>query len=218
MKLMKELGKKPALEFLFLFLGVAVLAGLGVALYFYQGLGFLLLLPVLLMILFVYAFFARYGIEKRKRLRELGEEFVHLFSFFTIFVGDGFNVYSALEKIAGFASERMEGMIRNLLHDIDVDKTVTPFLTFAAPFEDLSIREVLLSIYQMVDEGGSKTNSGRFLHLFSRLADDKYQKGREKKIGFLQTLGFLPLAGSGIAMLMLTIGVVEAMGGVLNGL
>ena len=218
MKLMKELGKNPAAQYLLFALGVVGLAGLEAALYFYRGLSFLLLLPALLLVLYAYAFFARFGAEKRRIIRELGEEFVHLFAFFSVFVGDGFNVYTSLTKIAPFASERMRFGLEKLLSDIDEDKSVTPFLNFASIFEDLSIREVLISIYQMVDEGGSGPYVNRFLHLFSRLSDDKYAKRREKKISFLQMLGFLPLAGSGIAMLMLTIGVVEIMGGVLGGL
>ena len=69
MKTMKELGKKPALEWALYGLGILALIGSGVAIYLFNGLGFLCLLPVLLSILFTYAFFARYGLIKSRMLK-----------------------------------------------------------------------------------------------------------------------------------------------------
>ena len=184
MKAMKEVGKKPLVEWLLFLLGVLALGGVAFAIIYFNGLGFLCLLPVLLGVLYVYAFFGRYSLLKRNILKQMGEEFVHLFSFFCI----------------------------------DEDKTVAPFLAFAKPFEDIAVTETMISIYQMVDEGAGGPYVRRFEHIFAKLSDDKYAKKRESKLSFLQTLGFLPLAGSGIAMLMLTIGVVETMGGMLGGL
>lgn len=218
MKAMKEVGKKPLVEWLLFFLGVLALGGAAFAIIYFNGLGFLCLLPVLLGVLYVYAFFGRYSLLKRNILKQMGEEFVHLFSFFCIYVTDGFNVYNALEAILPYSSPRLKPLFEGLLKGIDEDKTVAPFLAFAKPFEDIAVTETMISIYQMVDEGAGGPYVRRFEHIFAKLSDDKYAKKRESKLSFLQTLGFLPLAGSGIAMLMLTIGVVETMGGMLGGL
>ena len=210
--------KEKRMTFLFVFLSLIGCIGLGALLYWYRGLGYLLLLPVLLFLLSSYFFLTLPSRKKRADQQKLSSEFVTLFSFFAIYIRDGFNVYNALEKILGFASPEFAALLKKLLGDIDEDKTVTPFIAFGSHFDNLSIREVMIAIFQMVEEGGGSPYVARFEHLFSRLSDDAYLRDGEKAMGRLETLAFLPLAGSGIAMLMLTIGIVGIMGEVLNGL
>ena len=80
----------------------------------------------------------------------------------------------------------------------------------------MKIKEVMVSIYAMIEEGGGGAYIARFQHIFGKLSDDKHLRAKEKRVESLQNLSFLPLLGSGIAMLMLTVALMEIMGSLMN--
>ena len=213
---MEFLGLTPWKEYLFLFLCEGLFASMGVGLYLWKGVSFLLALPGLLAVAYAFLFFSRYSSMRKKALEERVDEFVQLFTYFGIYVNDGFTVYGALEKIQDYASPFLKKALEKLLEDIDEDKTIKPYMDFSANFEDLSIKEVLLAVYQMVDEGASGVYITQFQHLFGKLSDARHGLEIEKKLDRLDTLSFLPLAGTGLAMLALTLCVLEIMGDYLN--
>lgn len=198
------------------FIGVVAFAGLFALVYLWKGLGFLLIFPSLAFLLYTYWFFTRYGAKRRARLDAYVAEFVELFTYFGVFVNDGFTVYNAIERIVDYASEDMKAHLRRLLEDIDNDKSVAPFVRFAALFEDISIKEVMLSVYRIIDDGTNGLYIRQFQRLFGKLSDVRYAMDKERRLSVLDTMAFLPLAGSGIAMLALTLSLVEIMGGMLD--
>ena len=111
------------------------------AFYFYRRQPHIFLYPVLLLLLFTFFYFSRYdGILKRNEEKD-EIEFVALFTYFSIYIKDGFNVYNALEQIVPYASERIQERLKKLLAQIESDKTLQPYLDFAAPFHSLSVKE-----------------------------------------------------------------------------
>ena len=213
---MKKAGCKVGGE-MALFTGItAGFLGVGAALFLWKGLSFLLLFPSLGYLGFAAFFFTRYAAALRKRLERLRGEFVSLFTFFAIYINDGFNVYNSLQNILPYASADMKPLLEELLQGIDSDKSVTPFVRFASGFEDIAIKEVMMAAYQMVDEGSGGAYIAQFRHLFGKLSDSRHEKSRKSKLDRLQTLSFLPLAGSGLAMLTLTLCIVEIMGGIMD--
>ena len=217
MKRLKEdmlyLGLSPMKEVLWYGVFALALLGLGALLWIWRGFGFLLLFPLLGLVAFTLFYFSRYGTARRAKLEALTREFVDIFTFFSVFLGDGFTVYAALQKAEEYASEDFKPRLENLLRQIDEDKSVTPFVDFASAFEDSSVKEVMLAVYQMVDEGEGGTYLRQFQKLFGRLSDTRHAMDMEKRLTRLDNLAFLPLAGAGIAMLTLTLSIMEIMGG-----
>lgn len=208
---MRYLGRDPRKEFAFLGIGVALFIGLGVFVYLYLGLSFYLLFPVLGSVAFIFFYLTRYDTLKKKKLERLCNEFIVLFTFFGIYIGDGFTVYNALEKLLDYANGEVAEYLKELLRAIDEDKSVAPFVAFAAHFGEISIREVMVAVYQMIDEGEGGLYLGQFRHLFARLADTRRLIEKNKRLERLDTLSFLPLAGSGITMLTLTLSILSIM-------
>ncbi|MCI1244439.1 MAG: hypothetical protein LKG11_00555 [Bacilli bacterium] len=156
------------------------------------------------------------GGKKRERERRgecLEEEFVSVFAFFGIYVENGCTVYGALGEIARFASPEMERRLNDLLRDIDDDKTVAPFVAFASKFSNLLLKEVMVAVYRMVDEGASPTALRQYQALFSSLADEKRSAAKERYLRELSGVSFLPLLASGLTSVLITIGIMAAMGG-----
>lgn len=155
---------------------------------------------------------------KKKDTSGLEKEFVTIFSYFGVYVRNGIPVYNSLEGIIKFSSPEMEEALRNLLSEIDADKSVTPYINFSKNFTSLTIKEVMISVYLMAEEGGSAAYLRQFTTLFDNLANEEKKIEKEKRIGLFSQLTFLPLLGSGVTMIMITVGVVAVIGGLLNGL
>ena len=215
-KNMEAVGCSFKKEILIFALVSLLFVGAGVALWWFRGVDLLLIIPVGGFVLFAFFYFSRYSAIRKARLNRLNDEFVNLFTFFGIYINDGFNVYNALEAIRAYASPSFDEHLKALLKHIEEDKTVRPFVEFAAKMGSLQIKEVMISIYQMVDEGNGGPYIQQFRHLFGSLSEQRHQEEREKRISALETLAILPLAGSGVAMVVLALSIVEIMGGIMS--
>jgi hypothetical protein len=153
-----------------------------------------------------------------KEEEALQKEFVQIFAYFAIYIRDGLPVYHALEECLHYASEPMEKRLRGLLDGIDHDKTVAPFVAFGDSFHSMEIRQLLISIYRMVDEGGNESYIRQFSVLFDSLQATKKKEELERTDSRLGSLGMLAMGDSALIMLLVTIGIVQIIGGYVNGI
>ncbi|MBQ2069737.1 MAG: hypothetical protein II467_02260 [Bacilli bacterium] len=211
------LGLNFQKELILFFFGILILAGAGVGLWILQGQIIFLLIPVLGSVVYGYVFFSRYGKKIKRLQREEEEEFVRLFTYFQVYLNDGYNIYNALSSIIPFATSSIGARLEKLISDIDNDKTIRPFVEFGNTFEDNQIRQVMLSIFQMVDQGNNKAYMDQFKHVFGRLSDQKHELHKKKRIERVQSMSVFPLIGSGVSMVILLAALVDIIGGVMNG-
>lgn len=215
-KSMIALGKKPSREFLIYFIGILFLIGIGVGLYFYKGISFFLAIPGVLWVFYTYAYFIRYSSGMKSLYESRMDEFIRLFTFLGIYINDGYNVFRALESIMPFATKGFAPLLQTLIDEIEEDKSVAPFVKFSSNFTDISVKEVMISVYQMIDEGQGGPYIAQFQHIFGKLSDEKHAMRKQKRIEGLGKLSIMPLIGSGVTMFMITLSLVEIMGGVMD--
>lgn len=197
---------------------VSLSLSLGAFLYLWKKKIVYFFIPFLMAVLMGFYFAIAKSKKKSEEEEKLENEFIDFFSYFSIYVQDGFNVYKALEASLPYSKGELKARLEGLLGQINQDKSLTPYLCFASKFASLEIREVMLAIYQMVDQGASGVYLQQFLRLFSRLSDQKRDRAQNRYLEKLDTLDFLPLLGGGISMLTLMLALLEIMGGMLNGL
>lgn len=213
-----EAGQNPKLIYGVL-IGSNVLAiGVATVLYFLVK----SIIPVFLLVAASFALSALYLYsligQKGKEEKDLTSEFVRIFEYYGIFVKNGLPVYSALEGVIPFSSSLMEEKIRELLKGIGEDKSVAPYIHFASYFPSLAIKEVMVSVFLMSEQGGSENYLRQFSLLFDSLASEERKLELEKRLDRQSNLSALPLLGSGLTMLLITVGLIAIIGGVLNGL
>ena len=151
-----------------------------------------------------------------KKKIKLESEFVHVFAYFAIFVRNGRPVYNALEDCFRYCSDEMNEKMKELLENIDVDKSVTPYITFSDNFENLEIKQVMVSIYKMSIEGGGEMYLRQFETLFEALASSKRQKRLEEEVSKFSNYNFLPLLASALSMGIIAVAVLILMEGYSN--
>ena len=164
-----------------------------------------------------YVVLTSYSSKRKTLLAERNNELIKLISYFKIFIANNNNVYHSLECLIPFSNEWMKGEIQNLLKDMDVDKSILPFKRFASSFESKHIDNVMTSIYQMIEEENNMRLE-RFSRIFSEIEKEHRQVTIEQRTHSLDLMNNFPLFGAGFISIILTIGVMNIIGGMINGL
>ena len=215
---MLKLGLNPKKEGLILLIANLSFVVLGVVafiifkqiLYALIGLGVDLVFDLL--------FLTRYSKQIDEKNTKNLQEFATLFGYFRIFIHNGFSVYSALKELISFANPDLKILLEKLLSEIDEDKTVQPFINFAHEFNEIIVEEMMISIYQLIDDGETSDYLMQFELIFDKFSDllyQKYLRGKDSKLG---TLGSAPLIGSCFLIIVLTIGIISVIGELINGI
>lgn len=163
-----------------------------------------------------YLYFSRYSKLEKEMEREHINEFISLMSYFEAFISNGNNVYNSFKMLIPYSSPFMDDVINSLLIQIDMDKSVGPYITFASKFNSHVIESLMLSIYQMIDSGESTNQFTEFEFLFSNIKNSYSESLIEEKKKSLDSLNSFPLIGAGFLTITLSICIVSLIGGFIN--
>lgn len=163
-----------------------------------------------------FLYISRYNSLEAKMEKDHVDELISLMSYFEIFIANGNNVYTAFKLLIPYSSTFMEEAINSLLYQIDVDKSVGPYITFAAKFKNRIIESLMLSIYQMVDNGENSGQFTEFDSLFSNINKEHQTMIIEEKKRKLNSLDSWPLVGSGAITIILAISILNIIGDYIN--
>ena len=151
-----------------------------------------------------YAIFSSYSSKKRKIMIEHSDEFINIISYFRIFISNRSNVYQAFKKVISYSSEWMKEKLEIFLRAIDEDKTIKPFTDLANRFELPIARNVMISIYQMVEQGEVSEQLNQFTVLFEQMKRTQDDETRDRKVRSFDLVSFFPVIGAGLVIIALT--------------
>ena len=214
---MVYLDYKPKKEFLTLGLVDGALIIAGTLLYIFLKDLFYVGGCAGLILIFDLLFLTRYSKMINAKNTENLREFAALFGYFRIYLHNGFSVYSALKELLNFANPTLKEYLKELLDEIDKDKSVQPFVKFGKRFNEIIVEEMMISIYQMIDDGESSEYLAQFELIFDKFSDLLYEKYLRSKNSKLGALSSAPLVGACFLMVVLTIGVISILGEFING-
>lgn len=215
---MLELGLNPKKEGLILLISNLALITAGVVAYILIKQLLYSLISVGVMLIFDFVFITRYSKKIDAKNIENLQDFATLFGYFRIFIHNGYSVYSALKELVLFANDDLKKYLNELLSNIDEDKTVQPFIDFAHHFNEIIVEEMMISIYQLIDDGETSDYLIQFELIFDKFSDLLYQRYLRGKDSRLGTIGSAPLIGSCFLIIVLTIGIINVIGELINGI
>ena len=172
----------------------------------------LLLVGLLALAVLNYLIFDSYLNKKKEILKDRENELITIIGYFQFFISNSYNVYQAFRSLINYSSAWMEEQIQSLILEIDNDKSVKPFLNFANKFKNKMVSNVMLSIYQMVEEGEGRAHMLQFETLFQELSkslNDQLIDDKERSRGSISSM---PLIGAGAITVLLTFGIISVMG------
>lgn len=222
MKKLKEkmlyLNLNPKKELLFILIADLVFVIGGVLLFVFLKEVIYIALDFGLLLIFDFVYLSRYSKQINDQNSKNLQEFAVLFGYFKIFIHNGYSVYSALKELLSFANPSLKKLLEELISEIDDDKSVQPFVKFAKKFNEIIVEEMVISIYQMIDDGENSVYLGQFDLIFDKFSDILYEKYLRKKNSKLGTISSSALIGSSFLIIVLTIGILSIIGEVINGI
>lgn len=172
----------------------------------------LVIIEIALLFAFIISYFYRYSLIEDKNKRKLLKDFIDYFSFFRIYIFNGDSVYTALNKTTDYASKEIKQNIDYLIEEINQDKTINPFIKFANKFKSKLIEDVMISIYQMIENGNNTNYINQFITIFENLKKRINSEEEFKRNERFNTLVNTALVGSALIMIILVFGIVNLIG------
>lgn len=173
------------------------------------GLGFML------MAIYVFSFYYKYSKKRQEIDRNSIDAFINYFGFFRIYIANGESVYLALNKTLEFASDNIKPYVEGLIAEIDKDKTIQPFIRFAANFKMKLIEDIMISIYEMVENGNNISYINQFTTIFENFKLRVNKANSETRLNKFDTFITSSLIGSGLIMIILVYGIINLIGEIL---
>ena len=163
-----------------------------------------------------YLFYFTYSGRKAQLIKERSDEFVHIITYFRIFIKNKNNVYQSFNKLLTYSSDWMKDKIEIMLTAIDSDKTIKPFTDFADRFDLPIARNVMISIYQMIEQGEISEQLNQFTILFEQMSKTLNDERKDRKARSFDIVSFLPIVGAGLVTLALTFSMLTIVGEMAN--
>ena len=163
-----------------------------------------------------YFLISSYGEKKKTIINKRNEELLTLISYFETFINNNNNVYQAFSKLIDYSSLWMKERIQEFLLAIDNDKSVKPFIDFSSNFSMGSIKNVMLSIYQMIDQGENSQQILQFSFLFHEISKSRNEELKKKKERSLSSMTTFPLIGASALAVVLTLSIISIVGDIIN--
>ena len=154
----------------------------------------------------------RYNDKKQVILKNRENELVAIISYFEVYIQNNNNVYQSFAQLIPYCSDWMKEKIETMLSEIDNDKTVQPFINFAHNFQQLSSHSLMLSIYQMIDQGENSEQLLQFNVIFDELSKNRNTEMVNQQDRALSNMSTFPLIGAGLITVTLTISILTILG------
>lgn len=161
-------------------------------------------------------YLTRYSALEKALEKEHIDELVSLLSYFEIYISNKNNVYNSFRMLLPYCSIFMDEAINTLLNKIDQDKTVGPYIDFATKFNSHVVESLMLSIYQMVDNGENITQFSEFELHFSNIRNKFQDDLIESQKKSLDSLNMFPLIGAGLITITLSLSIITIIGDYVN--
>ena len=164
----------------------------------------------------VYFYLSRYSSLERMQEKEHVDQLISLLSYFEIFISNGNNVYTSFKMLIPYAEIFIQDAINAMLMQIDVDKTIGPYINFASKFNNRTIESLMLSIYQMVDNGENTIELSEFNLLFNNIKEKHFDEMIDSHKKSLDLFNSFPLIGAGAITIVLSLCIVSIIGDYVN--
>ena len=174
----------------------------------------LLILVYFFGILVVFNFFylTRYQRIINKNNANLINDFINTFSYFRIYISNNMNAYNAFKEVSKYSSPFIKTKLLVLLDEIDEDKSLKPYMNFAKNFNNKKVEEVMIAIYEMVNEGISENYLNQFTSVFTSFKARVEKTNQEKRFSKFNLINAMSMGGMMLIMILIMLSIVNMVG------
>lgn len=174
----------------------------------------LLILVYFFGILVVFNFFylTRYQRIINKNNANLINDFINTFSYFRIYISNNMNAYNAFKEVSKYSSPFIKTKLLVFLDEIDEDKSLKPYMNFAKNFNNKKVEEVMIAIYEMVNEGNSENYLNQFTSVFTSFKARVEKTNQEKRFSKFNLINAMSMGGMMLIMILIMLSIVNMVG------
>ena len=122
------------------------------------------------------------------------------------------NVYNAFKEVSKYSSPFIKTKLLVLLDEIDEDKSLKPYMNFAKNFNNKKVEEVMIAIYEMVNEGNSENYLNQFTSVFTNFKARVEKTNQEKRFSKFNLINAMSMGGMMLIMILIMLSIVNMVG------
>lgn len=178
---------------------------------------FMLVMLISFFIILVFGFYYRYQMKLSQIKRTRNDEFINIFTYFRIYLQNGMGIYKAFHEILEY-TDYLRDDLNQLINEIDADKSFEPYIRFASKFDVDDVEPLMISIYQMVDQGIDSNYLNSFSFQFDKSIETLDSLNKQSFKSNLESKATYALVGAGTFSVALMFGVISLMEAFSNGI
>jgi Flp pilus assembly protein TadB len=176
-----------------------------------------LIVTGLVMVLFIWRWLQE-QVKVESYSRFLQKQMMDAYGLIKVLILQGQMPYQAIQTTLPFLDSNLAEAFQDLLMDIDLDKSIQPYLHFAKKFQSLMIEQLLFSLYQLENQGGDGRQLQQFQYLFDQVEQQFYQQELLQFHEKMQQQNNLVMLATALIAMTLLVGVMQMIGGMLYGI
>lgn len=165
-----------------------------------------------ILVVFNFFYLSRYQRIINKNNANLINEFINTFSYFRIYISNNMNAYNAFKEVSKYSSPFIKTKLLVLLDEIDEDKSLKPYMNFAKNFNNKKVEEVMIAIYEMVNEGNSENYLNQFTSVFTSFKARVEKTNQEKRFSKFNLINAMSMGGMMLIMILIMLSIVNMVG------
>lgn len=165
-----------------------------------------------ILVVFNFSYLTRYQRIINKNNANLINDFINTFSYFRIYISNNMNAYNAFKEVSKYSSPFIKTKLLVLLDEIDEDKSLKPYMNFAKNFNNKKVEEVMIAIYEMVNEGISENYLNQFTSVFTSFKARVEKTNQEKRFSKFNLINAMSMGGMMLIMILIMLSIVNMVG------
>ena len=165
-----------------------------------------------ILVFFNFFYLTRYQRIINKNNANLINDFINTFSYFRIYISNNMNAYNAFKEVSKYSSPFIKTKLLVLLDEIDEDKSLKPYMNFAKNFNNKKVEEVMIAIYEMVNEGISENYLNQFTSVFTSFKARVEKTNQEKRFSKFNLINAMSMGGMMLIMILIMLSIVNMVG------
>lgn len=165
-----------------------------------------------ILVVFNFFYLSRYQRIINKNNANLINDFINTFSYFRIYISNNMNAYNAFKEVSKYSSPFIKTKLLVLLDEIDEDKSLKPYMNFAKNFNNKKVEEVMIAIYEMVNEGNSENYLNQFTSVFTSFKARVEKTNQEKRFNKFNLINAMSMGGMMLIMILIMLSIVNMVG------
>ena len=165
-----------------------------------------------ILVVFNFFYLTRYQRIINKNNANLINDFINTFSYFRIYISNNMNAYNAFKEVSKYSSPFIKTKLLVLLDEIDEDKFLKPYMNFAKNFNNKKVEEVMIAIYEMVNEGNSENYLNQFTSVFTSFKARVEKTNQEKRVSKFNLINAMSMGGMMLIMILIMLSIVNMVG------